>query len=79
MVRFCVNTAKIIGIIILIGIVAGLVGSTIGFVVKIAIPILLIYLANERISKSGFVNFTLLAVGILMLLRVIFNFMHFIF
>lgn len=79
MVRFCVNTAKIIGIIILIGIVAGLVGSTIGLVVKIAIPILLIYLANERISKSGFVNFTLLAVGILMLLRVIFNFMHFIF
>ncbi|MBS5787736.1 hypothetical protein KQI18_04005 [Clostridioides mangenotii] len=79
MVRFCVNTAKIIGIIILIGIVAGLVGSTIGFVVKIAIPILLIYLANERISKSGFVNFTLLAVGILMLLRVIFNFIHFIF
>lgn len=79
MVRFCVNTAKIIGIIILIGIVAGLVGSTIGFVVKIAIPLLLIYLANERISKSGFVNFTLLAVGILMLLRVIFNFMHFIF
>lgn len=79
MVRFCVNTAKIIGIIILIGIVAGLVGSTIGFVVKIAIPILLIYLANERISKSRFVNFTLLAVGILMLLRVIFNFIHFIF
>ncbi|WP_024621951.1 hypothetical protein [Metaclostridioides mangenotii] len=79
MVRFCVNIAKIIGIIILIGIVLGLVGSTIGFVVKIAIPILLIYLANERISKSGFVNFAMLAIGILMLIRVALNFIHFIF
>jgi hypothetical protein len=79
MVRFCVNMAKIIGIIILIGIVLGLVGSTIGFVVKLAIPILLIYLANERISKSGFVNFAMLAIGILMLIRVALNFIHFIF
>ncbi|GAA0219838.1 hypothetical protein [Metaclostridioides mangenotii] len=79
MVRFCVNIAKIIGIIILIGIVLGLVGSTIGFVVKLAIPILLIYLANERISKSGFVNFAMLAIGILMLIRVALNFIHFIF
>lgn len=79
MVRFCVNIAKIIGIIILIGIVLGLVGSTIGFVVKIAIPILLIYLANERISKSGFVNFAMLAIGILMLIRVALNFIHYIF
>jgi len=79
MVRFCVNIAKIIGIFILIGIVLGLVGSTIGFVVKLAIPILLIYLANERISKSGFVNFAMLAIGILMLIRVALNFIHFIF
>lgn len=79
MVRFCVNIAKIIGIIILIGIVLGLVGSTIGFVVKLAIPILLIYLANERISKSSFVNFAMLAIGILMLIRVALNFIHFIF
>lgn len=79
MVRFGINFFKIIGILIVVGIVAGLVGSTFSLVLKLAVPIVLIYLGSEGFFRNGFANLAIKTVGILMIINIVFRFIHFIF